>query len=32
MNSVDYDKKKFIKDAYGNLIPKPKKKKNKKGK
>jgi len=22
MNNVDYDKKKFTKDAYGNLIPK----------
>ncbi len=30
MNNVDYDKKKFIKDAYGNLIPKKKKKKKSK--
>lgn len=31
MNNVDYDKKKFDVDAYGNLIPKVKKsKKNKK--
>lgn len=31
MNNVDYDKKKFDVDGYGNLIPKVKKNKKKKG-
>lgn len=31
MNNVDYDKKKFGVDEYGNLIPKVKKSKKKKG-
>lgn len=31
-NVVDYDKTKFTKDAYGNLYPKPPKKKIKKSK
>ena len=26
MNNVDYDKKKFVKDAYGNLYPRKKNK------
>ncbi len=30
MRDVDYDKKKFTKDAYGNLIPKKQKRKAKK--
>ena len=32
MNNVDYDKKKFDVDEYGNLIPKVKKSKKKKRK
>jgi hypothetical protein len=32
MGNVDYDKKKFVRDAYGNLYVKPIKKNKKSGK